>query len=126
MIFLNRPLYYLASPFTHTQKEIMRMRTEIAIDVSIKLVNADYIIFSPIAYNGSWIDKGVRGDWEFWKEFDLKIISKCEGVIVLTMPGWENSVGVTEEVEFAKEMAIPVYYLSPEQANNSEFSHIPK
>jgi hypothetical protein len=33
-------------------------------------------------------------------------------MFVLGLPGWENSIGVNEEIEIAKDMGIPVFLLS--------------
>jgi len=45
-------------------------------------------------------------DYRYWMEWDLDLIKRCDALIRL--PG--ESAGADEEVEFALERAIPVYY----------------
>jgi len=41
---------------------------------------------------------------------DLRYLSHCDGLLVYKMPGWEDSVGVQQEIAFAKDKGMPVVY----------------
>lgn len=50
-----------------------------------------------------------------WRLRDLTYISRCDEVWVAMMPGWDESVGVLSEIEFAKNIhRCKVKYLDPE------------
>lgn len=121
-----KKLLYLASPFSHSDREVMYERTRLATNATIKLFNSGFAIFSPIAYNGSWIDEDVPGDWNFWKTFDELLISKMDGLIVLMLPGWDKSIGVTAEIEYAKSLNLPIEYVTLEQVLAGDTAHLEK
>jgi hypothetical protein len=50
---------------------------------------------------------GMQPD-KVWLDGDLEMIRRCDALI--TVEGWEASVGATAEVELAKEIAIPVFH----------------
>lgn len=50
-------------------------------------------------------------DFEFWRQYDKAIISRCSELWVLTLPGWSESVGVAAEIEIANRLSIPVRYV---------------
>lgn len=115
-------MYYLASPYTHDDIRVRKLRADQATMAAIDLFHQDVFVFAPIPYNAPWegFDREIRGDWEFWEKFDKAFIDRCEGLIVLTLDGWKESKGVTAEVEYAKKQKKPVVYLSLEQIENGE------
>jgi hypothetical protein len=117
---MKHKIYYLASPFSSKDRNIEIERTNKAIEYSIKLLNMGIFVFSPIAYNGSWVELGIRGDWEFWKSFDETFIERMDGLIVLALDGWEESVGVQAEIEHARKLGLSVIIVHPEQINNKD------
>jgi hypothetical protein len=52
--------------------------------------------------------------WAFWKTQDLPILNHATRLVVLRLPGWEESEGVGAEIAFAKMLRIPVDYADPE------------
>ncbi len=52
----------------------------------------------------------LQADYESWRKRCEDLIRVCGKVIVLRFPGWEESVGVKEEIKFAIELGIPVTY----------------
>lgn len=45
---------------------------------------------------------------QFWLDGDIAIMLRCDAV--LTTPDWERSAGARQEVEVAKQKAIPVFH----------------
>lgn len=69
-------------------------------------------MYSPIAH---WAEIGKKKppvSHEQFLKVDKEILSGCGSLLVLTLPGWESSKGVLEEIETAKRMGIPIYYTS--------------
>ena len=58
----------------------------------------------------------LPGGWEFWKEFDCRMLAMCTNMVVLMLPGWAESVGVAAETEFAWDNLIPVTYMPVEDS----------
>jgi len=66
--------------------------------------------FSPITH-GYPLERHL-GDkpFEWWMEMDKPFLDNCKGVIVLMFEGWEESPGVTHEIEVAKKTGKLILY----------------
>lgn len=121
----TKAIYYLASPYTHKDPAIRKLRAELATEAAVKLLHMGIFVFAPIPYNEPWEKYNLPGDWSFWADFDKSFVERCDGgLIVLMLDGWEKSTGVTAEIEFAKSLKLPVYYVTMEQIENRDYSFI--
>lgn len=122
--FKRLPIIYCASPYSakNTTNEKIKSLIEetraIAITQIIgKLEDKHECAFiGPItqSHHTGQYRKKRDGAFEQYKNIDLTYISICDEVWVVMLPGWEESVGVTTEVQFANEKGIPVKYINPE------------
>ena len=105
-------LIYLASPYSNPDTAI-RNRNYMKISyVAAKMVANGDSVYSPITYGHHLLAfHELPTDWEFWKKFCLDFLVKCDKLIVCKMEGWDKSVGVAEEIKFAKENGIPIEYI---------------
>lgn len=110
-----RVLVYLAAPYSHPDESVRESRFLIInAEASHLMRDRGLRIFSPISHSHSIaVAGGLPGDWDFWESFDRAILNVCFKMIVLTLPGWQESKGVTAEIALAKEMGIPIEYLAP-------------
>lgn len=105
----NHPLVYLASPYSHRDKQIEKMRYYLALNATKKLLETGIHTLSPIVGSYHLHNAGLGGTWQFWAGYDMNLLSRCDILFVYTVPGWEESVGVTAEIKFAAENGIPVF-----------------
>lgn len=116
--FEHGPLYYLASPYTYKSedpKEIKTVKAKrefAARRVAALLFKQGIFTFAPIPYNHPWEEFDLPGDWYTWETFDKTFIERMDAVVVLTLDGYKESVGVNAEIEYANSKGIPVYYLN--------------
>jgi hypothetical protein len=95
-------LYYLASPYSHADPTVRQRRFELVNEIAIDLINRGYVIIEPIVM-GHPKAGHLPTDFEFWKRVDTTFIERCDGIIVAdTIQGWQESKGVTAEIEFAR------------------------
>ncbi len=107
-------LEYLATPYSDPDPEVMAYRAEVSDLVYAELTKEGRVIYPPISCNHIvGIKYGLPKDWEFWEKFDLEFVGASGKLIVITLPGWGMSIGVTDEIKKAKEMGIPIEYLDP-------------
>lgn len=119
----TKPIYYLASPYTHADASVRKARAEAATEAAVKLLHQGIFVFAPIPYNEPWEKHNLPGDWAFWCEFDKSFVERCDGgLIVLMLDGWDRSTGVTAEIEFAKSLGLPIFYARPEQIDAGDMS----
>jgi hypothetical protein len=113
-------LSYLCSPYTHRDPEVMLARFEHAAKATGWLIKDQaWNVFSPIVHSHPLaVIGGLSGKWDFWERIDREYLSLSERVVVLTLPGWRESVGVTAELEFSRKIQRPIWYLIPEGPDN--------
>lgn len=104
-------MIYLAGPYTHFDPSVMEDRYQEHMRHLAHLLNEGLVVFSPIV---SWhVVADVHHlpiDWTFWRYLDLAILERCDRLIVLMLDGWQDSVGTTAEIDFAKLKPIPIEY----------------
>lgn len=107
-------MIYLATPYTHPSKAWMSHRADVAATVASRFIAVGIHTFSPIAHTHPIAVKGdlPRG-WEFWDQYDRWFIERCDVVVVVRMPGWDESKGVEAEIKLAHEYGKPVVYVDP-------------
>ena len=92
---------YIAGPYT---KGDMVMNLRAAIFAADKLAQAGHFPFVP--HLSHFWHLVCPHNYEFWLEQDFAWLEVCD--CVLCLPG--ESVGVEREIEYAKELGIPVIY----------------
>lgn len=114
-----KKLYYLASPYSHESKDVREERFRDVCIVAADLFAKGMCVFSPIAHTHPLIEHGLdelnklKHGWESYAEFDRLMISKCDGLIVLQLDGWEESEGIKEEIKIALGMGKSIEYVHP-------------
>lgn len=110
-------MIYLASPYNHTNLAVMQERYEQAVEAVLEL-SRQYPktpVFSPIMY---WHPTAVAydkpRDAKSYKHFNQAMLKLATTVIILTIPGWEDSIGVAAERMQADLCRIPVRYFTGE------------
>lgn len=111
------PLTYLASPYTHDNRQVILERTRQAEIAAAKLMMKGHVVFSPIAHSHAIAEHiGNHVDGSFWQKQDEPYLRFCDRMVVLTLPGWEQSKGVTYEIAVARERGIPIEFMEPDHA----------
>jgi hypothetical protein len=104
-------MIYLASPYSHPNPAVREERFQAACRIAAMLVLAGQPVISPIVHSHRLVEQGLPSDWSFWQRYDRELLARCDGVVVLTLAGWEESAGVREEIRIAGELNKPVRYL---------------
>jgi hypothetical protein len=107
-------LIYLAVPYSHADRYVRVARWIAANKAAAKLMALGLYVFSPISHThpiAEESDGTLPRGWDFWEGFDRQYLNVCKKIIVLRIPGWDTSTGVTEEIKIGTEMGIPVEYM---------------
>lgn len=106
---------YLAIPYTDPDEEVMDFRAKVSDIICADLMNQGRYIYAPISSCHHIAKKyGLPRDWEFWKGMDEEYVSMCKTIIIVMLPGWEESTGVTAEYGIAVREGVRVEYIDPE------------
>jgi hypothetical protein len=108
-------LIYIASPYSHGAENVRRDRFDAVCEYAGRLMQLGHVVYSPIAHSHPIAMRvGLPTDWDYWKTFDHAMITRSTALMVLMLPGWRESEGVTAEIKMARELGIPVDYESGE------------
>lgn len=103
---------YLATPYSHSDKAVMESRFDQACKIAGMLMAEGHTVFSPIAHTHPI---AVRCDlprgWDFWHKYDIAMLEASSKLIVAKMEGWEQSRGISGEIEIAKSLGLPIEYM---------------
>jgi hypothetical protein len=107
----NKSYIYLASPYTGKEQE----RYEAVLKYTALETQKGEVIFSPIVHSHPLTRCGVEmpGTWDFWQHIDRTFIDYCEELHVLCLDGWDKSVGVKAEIEYAQSIGKHIEYRTP-------------
>ena len=108
-------LIYLAMPYAHPSAAIREARLEAARYVCGRMVNQGKMVMAPMVYLGELADRGIHPP-QGWYAFDLQLLARSDELLVLQLPGWEDSKGVLIEIAGAQTKGIPVRLMSLEEA----------
>ena len=111
----NEPLYYLAAPYSSPSPEqgdqaiISARREEQVRDTMLRLLRDGLVVYSPISHSAGIADAmhTLR-----WYAHGLRMLRACTDIIVLQLPGWEESVGVSLERAAAEKWGKTIHYLA--------------
>jgi hypothetical protein len=104
-------MIYLASPYSHPDPSIREARFKAACGAAAAIIRSGQHVFSPIAHSHPIAAYGLPTDWSYWEKAARAHLKTSAEVVVLTLDGWQESLGVAAEVCIATELGIPVRYL---------------
>lgn len=110
-------LIYLAGPYSDTDESVRQQRVDAYAETVAHFLGTteNLFIFSPILYHAPLADKyNLSRDFSFWAQRDFFMIRQSSAMWVLTLPGWEDSFGVSQEMEFAESIGRDILYVIPE------------
>ena len=107
---------YLASPYSHPSPAVRQERYEAVVRAAARLMLDGQVVFSPIAHSHPVETLGMPAPQSgaFWMKQDLALLRHADRLLVLALPGYDESAGIRQEVEFALSKNIPVELLQPE------------
>lgn len=95
-------MIYLASPYSHNDPEIVEQRVEMTTKVINTLLQQGKTVISPVVYGANIVKTcGLPGDWKFWENFCIEVLSLCDELYVLPLDDWETSIGMKGEIDYA-------------------------
>ena len=110
-------MIYLAAPFYDPDPDIRFERFESIIRCHAKIISEGYFCFAPVAHG---YPASVQPEYnsvteKYWLRLDLKCAVICRVLLVITLPGWEDSIGIKEETVYFSEKSKPIFYISKKE-----------
>jgi len=104
--------WYIATPYSK-YPEGLQAAFEHACIASAWLVKRNVRVYSPIAHTHAIAHYGLVDalDHEIWMWQDEAFMENACGLLVVDMPGWNESVGVIQEIRTFGALNKPIYHL---------------
>lgn len=111
----NSKIEYLGLPYTDENSLLKDWRALVSDKVAADLTKQGRIIFAPIsAWHHIAKKYELPGTFEYWLELDEEFIKISRKLLIIMLPGWKESKGVSGEIKLAHKYNIPVEYIDPE------------
>lgn len=104
-------LIYLAAPYSDPDFGVRAWRYNRVKEALWALYQAQIPAISPIIIGHEYTERSkgtVPLPHDFWMRIARALLQGCSELYVLTLPGWESSAGVLEEVRLAWQLGKPV------------------
>lgn len=59
-------------------------------------------------------DEPFEKETDWWLERSVKLVERCEGLLIITLPGWDKSTGVAAEIGAASLTGKPIWLVNPD------------
>jgi len=109
-------MIYLASPLTHDDPAVFAYRVEAVRRATAWYMARGIQVFSPINNCADLLPycglSEKSHDW--WMQYNLSWLGCASELVVLTLPGWEESIGCQQEIRYMERLGKPVSYISME------------
>lgn len=101
---------YIASPYTHDDPEVRRLRYEKTRDFTAHLISKYHMhVFSPIVMTHDIaISHSLPYEVTFWKAWNIALLTPATGLLLFQIDGWDRSAGMRHEIDFAKNFGKPI------------------
>ena len=108
-------MIYLAIPYSHPDPKVREARFIVANRVAATLIAGGEHVFSPITHAHPMAkEHDLPIGWEYWAQYDRKFLRLCDRLVVVGIPGYDESEGVKAEIGIAYKLGVKVSYLVPE------------
>jgi len=110
-------IVYLACPYTNPSLEVRVQRFQASARAAAHLIQQGMFVYSPITMTHP-IDLVMAAEGEtmgsdYWCDFDEAFMRVCSEMIILIIPGWQESRGIRREANFFNSTHKPVRYMVP-------------
>ena len=123
---LDTTYTYLASPYSHATARVREIRYAEAKAATAWLLKKRIWVYSPIVHSHPLaILHTIPTDFDYWQEYDRAMIRGATDLMVLTIEGWEKSVGVAGEMKYAKELGKLISTVCPDPYQDGEYIRKP-
>ena len=105
-------LIYLAAPYSHPDEKVRLQRFDAINKAAGNLIKSGRFVFSPISHSHPIaMVSDLPTGFDYWGDYDRRMVGHCDELFVLMLDGWEKSIGVQVEIQIAKCFGKPISYI---------------
>lgn len=96
-------MIYLATPYFDKNPVVMENRYLVNLAFAAEYLSKGLILYSLIVHCHEMAKRfSMPRDFKFWRHYNLSMLSLANELWLLKLHGWDKSVGIAAELEFAK------------------------
>lgn len=126
-------MIYLASPYSPVTEEEKRNADKVREDryrktmaAQSQLFNEGYPVFATIVHTHVTAKHyNLPTEAAHWIKYNHHMIDLSLAIFILELPGWQESIGVQDEINYAHSQGIPAYNITVSEAKNGTMFGIP-
>ena len=108
-------MIYMAAPYSKVEDKDAMMEAFMTFSGQWQAIHPDQHVCSPLFNHFSLNTVPDLGkDYAYWLNYSRNLLKRCDRLVVVCLPGWQDSTGVADEVRYATEMGMPIAYVSHE------------
>ncbi len=102
--------HYVGMPYSAESKATEQRRVNLARLYVSRLMKDHRIhaLCTVIHSHEMALENDMPTDIAYWREFNMSILRRSDGLIILPLDRWENSTGLAEEIEIARGSGLPI------------------
>jgi hypothetical protein len=105
-------MIYLAAPYSNVSDKDSHMNQFVKYAGEFMEQNPGLHLISPLYHHWTLKQVPTMGtDYKYWRDFSRDLLKRCDSMIVLKFPGWVESIGVRDEIDYAEELGKDVIYI---------------
>jgi len=110
----QRGLVYLMAPYSSVKDKARLMQAVYQLACQYMKEHPHTQVVSPLFYHYAvGVVPGIEGDWDFWEDYSIGLMRKCDSAIMLQWEDggveyWKTSKGIHEETRLLASMQIPI------------------
>lgn len=106
---------YLAGPYTSNDENVRIARFNLLTKKAADLMLQGYVVYSPITHGHTIAEKyKLPVDFDWWRKQCFEMLRHSSKLFILRLPGYQESIGVSEEITLALKLNIPIEYVDHE------------
>ncbi|MGC0362904.1 hypothetical protein ABH922_000888 [Rhodococcus sp. 27YEA15] len=95
---------FLACPYSHADPGVVESRFIESNRTAAAIVESGNVVFSQVSMshpiNLTFVDKDKAAIGNLWAPIDEIFMDMLDELIILDLPGWDQSSGIKREIEF--------------------------
>lgn len=111
---IKRSYTFISAPYSNLSRGVLESNMKIIDRLIVHMLAKKLYPISLLTMVHSLIDKfdNIPIDSEFWHAYSRALVCNAQEMLILELPGYEDSAGMLEELVTAKINNIPTQHLS--------------
>lgn len=104
-------MIYVAGTYNNAKDRNLHMEAIMKHMGDFMKKNPEAHLISPLMHHYTLIHHpDMPTSYQYWRAFSRNLLKRCDELLVLRSEGWEESGGVQDELNYARELGIPIHY----------------